>query len=229
MVKRGAAVIDVGITRTDAGLVGDVAPDVAERAGLLTPVPGGVGPMTIAMLLRSAVRAARYRPGAACTSRRVRLWFARFIKVGGSVPGPSLHRKEETQLAQGTVKWFSNEKGYGFIEREGGEDVFVHFSAITMEGYKSLTEGQRVEFEVVQGPKGAQAANVYGGLTPLSGSSFERAPRKGALFFWKDEAHGDHARRGAARREARAARADRRGGRAAHAASSARSSRRSRR
>jgi CspA family cold shock protein len=54
-------------------------------------------------------------------------------------------------LAQGTVKWFSNEKGYGFIEREGGEDVFVHFSAITQEGYKSLTEGQRVEFEVVKG------------------------------------------------------------------------------
>jgi cold shock protein len=63
-------------------------------------------------------------------------------------------------LAQGTVKWFSNEKGYGFIEREGGDDVFVHFSAIAMDGYKSLTEGQRVEFEVVQGPKGAQAANV---------------------------------------------------------------------
>ena len=63
-------------------------------------------------------------------------------------------------MAQGTVKWFSNEKGYGFIEREGGEDVFVHFSAITMDGYKSLTEGQKVEFEVVQGPKGAQAANV---------------------------------------------------------------------
>ena len=53
-------------------------------------------------------------------------------------------------LAQGTVKWFSNEKGYGFIEREGGDDVFVHFSAIAMDGYKSLTEGQRVEFEVVQ-------------------------------------------------------------------------------
>jgi CspA family cold shock protein len=64
-------------------------------------------------------------------------------------------------LPEGTVKWFSNEKGYGFIAREeGGEDVFVHFSAITQEGYKSLTEGQRVSFEVVQGPKGAQAANV---------------------------------------------------------------------
>jgi cold shock protein len=66
----------------------------------------------------------------------------------------------EEQLAEGTVKWFSNEKGYGFIEREGGDDVFVHFSAIAMDGYKSLTEGQRVSFEVVQGPKGAQAANV---------------------------------------------------------------------
>ena len=62
-VKQGAAVIDVGITRTEEGLVGDVAPDVATRAGLLTPVPGGVGPMTIAMLLRNAVKAARYRSG----------------------------------------------------------------------------------------------------------------------------------------------------------------------
>ena len=67
---------------------------------------------------------------------------------------------KEELLAQGTVKWFSNEKGYGFIEREGGDDVFVHFTAIQMEGYRSLTEGQRVEFDVVQGPKGAQAANV---------------------------------------------------------------------
>ena len=78
------------------------------------------------------------------------------------MPGPSLHRTKQggTQLAQGTVKWFSNEKGYGFITREGGDDVFVHFSAIAMEGYKTLTEGQRVEFEVVQGQKGLQAANV---------------------------------------------------------------------
>ena len=63
-------------------------------------------------------------------------------------------------MAQGTVKWFSNEKGYGFIEREGGDDVFVQFSAIQSEGYRSLTEGQRVEFEVVQGNKGLQASNV---------------------------------------------------------------------
>jgi len=64
-------------------------------------------------------------------------------------------------LAEGTVKWFSNEKGFGFIERGNGEqDVFVHFSAIAMDGYKSLTEGQRVSFDVVQGDKGLQAANV---------------------------------------------------------------------
>ena len=80
-------------------------------------------------------------------------------------------------MEQGTVKWFSNEKGYGFIEREGGDDVFVHFSAITMDGFKTLTEGQRVEFEVVQGPKGAQAANVVGSdeLTD-SVSTLRRAP-----------------------------------------------------
>jgi methylenetetrahydrofolate dehydrogenase (NADP+) / methenyltetrahydrofolate cyclohydrolase len=62
-VKVGAAVIDVGINRTDTGIVGDIDPAAADRAGLITPVPGGVGPMTIAMLLRSTVRAARYRKG----------------------------------------------------------------------------------------------------------------------------------------------------------------------
>ena len=61
---------------------------------------------------------------------------------------------------QGTVKWFSNEKGYGFLSRPDGEDVFVHFSAIQGEGYRSLEEGQQVEFDVVEGPKGQQAANV---------------------------------------------------------------------
>lgn len=61
---------------------------------------------------------------------------------------------------RGTVKWFSNEKGYGFISREGGDDVFVHFSAIEGQGYRSLNEGQAVEFDVTDGPKGKQAANV---------------------------------------------------------------------
>lgn len=61
---------------------------------------------------------------------------------------------------QGTVKWFSNEKGYGFISRADGEDLFVHFSSIVGDGYRSLQEGQEVEFDVVDGPKGQQAANV---------------------------------------------------------------------
>ncbi len=63
-------------------------------------------------------------------------------------------------MAEGTVKWFSNEKGYGFIQQDGGEDVFVHFSEIQGDGYKSLSEGQRVEFEVAQGNKGLQASGV---------------------------------------------------------------------
>ncbi len=61
---------------------------------------------------------------------------------------------------QGTVKWFNNEKGYGFISRESGDDVFVHHSAIVGEGFKSLNEGDNVEFDVVSGPKGFQAQNV---------------------------------------------------------------------
>jgi cold shock protein len=60
----------------------------------------------------------------------------------------------------GTVKWFNADKGFGFIEFEGGEDVFVHFSAITGDGFKSLEEGQRVSFDITQGNRGAQAANV---------------------------------------------------------------------
>ena len=63
-------------------------------------------------------------------------------------------------MTAGTVKWFSNEKGYGFLAREDGEDVFVHFSAIVGDGYRTLTEGQGVEFDIVDGPKGKQAANV---------------------------------------------------------------------
>ena len=61
---------------------------------------------------------------------------------------------------QGTVKWFNASKGFGFIQRQSGEDIFVHFSAIQEGGYKSLNEGQAVEFEVTSGPKGLQAANV---------------------------------------------------------------------
>ena len=63
-------------------------------------------------------------------------------------------------MAIGTVKWFNDAKGYGFISQEGGEDVFVHHTAITMDGFRTLKEGERVEFDVTRGPKGLQAANV---------------------------------------------------------------------
>src|SRR5579863_5537129 len=79
--------------------------------------------------------------------------------------GPCVCRGHARGIAvkeQGTVKWFNASKGYGFIQRQTGEDVFVHFSAIMMDGYKSLNEGQAVEFEVKKGPKGLQAENVTG-------------------------------------------------------------------
>jgi CspA family cold shock protein len=73
-------------------------------------------------------------------------------------------RKKEAEGSsmreKGTVKWFNAAKGFGFIQRESGEDVFVHFSAIQASGYRSLDEGSKVEFEVLNGPKGLQAANV---------------------------------------------------------------------
>jgi Cold shock proteins len=72
----------------------------------------------------------------------------------------SIENEGNVQHMQGKVKWFNAEKGYGFIETEQGGDVFVHFSAIQMDGYKSLEEGQSVEFDIVQGARGPQAANV---------------------------------------------------------------------
>ena len=80
--------------------------------------------------------------------------------IGREAANSLKEKKEQTVKEQGTVKWFNASKGYGFIQRQTGEDVFVHFSAIQGEGYKSLNEGQAVEFEVTKGPKGLQAANV---------------------------------------------------------------------
>ncbi len=74
--------------------------------------------------------------------------------------GRQRKEREEMERIKGTVKWFNNAKGYGFLGRDGGPDVFIHYSAIAGEGYKSLQEGDQVEFEIVQGEKGPQAANV---------------------------------------------------------------------
>jgi CspA family cold shock protein len=71
-------------------------------------------------------------------------------------------RNTATSMETGTVKWFNDAKGYGFISRQNGEDVFVHFSAIQANGFRSLQEGQQVQFDVVKGPKGWQAENVKG-------------------------------------------------------------------
>jgi CspA family cold shock protein len=81
----------------------------------------------------------------------------------------------EQERITGVVKWFNASKGYGFIERQGGPDVFVHFSAIQSEGYRSLREGQSVEFSIESGPKGLQAANVVP-VMDLPGDSTTDAP-----------------------------------------------------
>ena len=79
---------------------------------------------------------------------------------GSTRSAETLRKDKQRDMANGTVKWFNDAKGYGFITQEGGEDVFVHYSAIQAQGFKSLAEGDRVEFEVTRGPKGLQAANV---------------------------------------------------------------------
>jgi CspA family cold shock protein len=87
---------------------------------------------------------------------------------------------------QGTVKWFNNSKGYGFIGRNDGPDVFVHYSAITGDGYRTLQEGDPIEFEIVQGPKGPQAANVSktSAYRNLESSGRQRCTSAGH-FCWK--------------------------------------------
>jgi CspA family cold shock protein len=83
-----------------------------------------------------------------------------FCRKRNFSPPEQQHRGGEQQMARGTVKWFNEKKGFGFIQQEGGPDVFVHFSAIKGDGFKTLAEGQAVEFEVVQDEKGAKAQNV---------------------------------------------------------------------
>ena len=100
---------------------------------------------------------------AADTNRGRFLFLNELPVAGGDLEGIAAscgRAREGGNTLQGTVKWFSDQKGFGFISREGGEDVFVHHSGIIGEGYRSLTEGQTVEFEVTQGTKGLQATNV---------------------------------------------------------------------
>jgi CspA family cold shock protein len=80
-------------------------------------------------------------------------YFARNSSLSGG-------RREYEAMANGTVKWFNDAKGFGFISQDAGEDVFVHHTAINMDGFRTLKEGEKVQFDVVQGPKGLQAANV---------------------------------------------------------------------
>jgi cold shock protein len=83
---------------------------------------------------------------------------ARWVQLG---PESTTQEREGRSMATGTVKWFNDAKGYGFITPDdGSEDLFAHFSAINMQGFKSLKEGQKVSFDVVQGPKGKQASNI---------------------------------------------------------------------
>jgi len=84
-------------------------------------------------------------------------------KIGGGVRQSSHQAQRRFVLETGTVKWFNDSKGFGFITRENGSDVFVHHTAITADGFRSLSEGEQVKFELVEGPKGLQAANVQRG------------------------------------------------------------------
>ena len=86
-------------------------------------------------------------------------WPSQVASAAPAMAGRGMHN-QEVKMAQGTVNWFNGDKGYGFIAVEGGPDVFVHFSAVTDGGYRSLDEGQKVEFDITQGQKGPQAENV---------------------------------------------------------------------
>jgi len=84
----------------------------------------------------------------------------KWLVMGISFPEDSASKRRVTKLAKGFVKWFDTKKGYGFIEQPGGEDVFVHYSGIVGDGFKSLRAGEEVEFEITNGPKGPQATKV---------------------------------------------------------------------
>jgi cold shock protein len=113
--------------------------------------------LACAHAMKSAIAGPLYdfHPGAFHDRLATAIWQARAPAIAGAAS-----TCKKVTMAQGTVKWFNGDKGYGFIAVEGGPDVFVHFSAITGSGYRSLEEGQKVEFDITQGQKGPQAENV---------------------------------------------------------------------
>ncbi len=138
-----------------------------------TSWPGGV-----VLAAGHAWPAARFTPPRAC----VTAWQGNRGKRGPRPPWRGSIRGEKVKMAQGTVKWFNGDKGYGFIAVEGGPDVFVHFSAITGGGYRNLEEGQKVEFDITQGQKGPQAERPGHRLThrQRAPSLPQRGPRSRA-------------------------------------------------
>ena len=112
--------------------------------------------------------------------------------VGGyhaALTAASLQGRKSTMRITGKVKWFNNAKGYGFIERDGGSDVFVHFSAVQGNGFRTLEEGQAVEFEIVDGPKGPQAGNVTKVTSSRTGPG---APLQALPVSGSSTAHPSH-------------------------------------
>jgi cold shock protein len=109
-------------------------------------------------LLWVSVKETVTAPQGPATLRLFRFLSGRARHGGSGTESPL--QQGDSSMAQGTVKWFNDTKGFGFITQEGGEDVFVHYTAIQGEGFRTLKEGARVEFDVVRGPKGLQAANV---------------------------------------------------------------------
>jgi cold shock protein len=141
-----AAVLRLGRGGSGAGL----APGPVSPAAVLAPRPNGGVPAGQAWpAARFYIRGLRDRLAKAIAAGAVSR------RMAGAVSGT-----KKVKMAQGTVKWFNGDKGYGFIAVDGGPDVFVHFSAITGGGYRNLEEGQKVEFDITQGQKGPQAENV---------------------------------------------------------------------
>ena len=134
-----------------------VGPGTRRPARVFAPAPPASGPREVVLAAGQVAGRTVYIP---------RAFRDRLAPKQGASAGPrgrdggAASTTKEVKMAQGIVKWFNGDKGYGFIAVDGGPDVFVHFSAITGGGYRSLEEGQKVEFDITQGQKGPQAENV---------------------------------------------------------------------